>query len=316
MATVRLGSIVADIRGKVGDEIYSRNKGGIYVRSRPDWIQPDTQDQLDARAVLIALAPAWSATLNDAKRATWRSYARQNLVPDKWGTPHPISGHCWFLRINSHFYRATESLGYQWGPTGPPLKSPTFDMTADATTDNIHLDLASLNYHPPSVGLQLFAYVSKSRPAGVNYYNAPWRYAGTQVSNVPPWVNIDFEYPAQGHFTYLDQFNEHARYQHDQEAWWLSYWDGTWYLNENPDAPEEGDYFTGPLDTVYGDYAHAGEPGGNAHCTETHWLYDPWDLTPITAPAEGDHLWTYLHVQDTCTGQLSTRGRSQCTATA
>ncbi|HUU21433.1 MAG TPA: hypothetical protein VM389_02765, partial [Phycisphaerae bacterium] len=224
MATVRLGSIVADIRGKVGDEIYSRNKGGIYVRSRPDWIQPDSQDQLDARAVLIALAPAWSATLNDAKRATWRSYARQNLVPDKWGTPHPISGHCWFLRINSHFYRATESLGYQWGPTGPPLKSPTFDMTADATTGNIHLDLASLNYHPPSVGLQLFAYVSKSRPAGVNYYNAPWRYAGTQISNIPPHVTTDDEWAAGGHYTYAGQWQGKPFYVRTLTGDWYIAW--------------------------------------------------------------------------------------------
>ena len=130
MGIARLGSIVADIRGKVGDEIYSRGPGGITVRSPGTWTQPDTDDQLAARAVITALSQAWSATLTNAQRSAWRQYARTHPRPNRWGIPNNTSGYNRFIRINAYEYRRTQALAYTTPPIAADLHPPVHTLTA------------------------------------------------------------------------------------------------------------------------------------------------------------------------------------------
>lgn len=316
MASVRLGSIVADIRGLVGDEIYSRNRGGIYVRSRPDWVQPDTQDQLDARNSLTLAAQAWSGLLNDTKRTSWRRYAKQYLVPDAWGNPRALSGFNRFVQHVVMHHREHGGFGYQTAPSGPPLKPPTFTITADATSGNIHLDMTSLNYDPPAVGMELFAFVSASKSAGVNFYNAPWRYRGALSSNIPPFVNTSDEAPAVGHYTLDGWLYGVQMLKHDTAAWYLMWNLSDWLLSDDPWNWAASNYFTADQAGMYGTYTATLGVVGTAAILDQPWLYDPWDLAPIDAPAAGNHLWLQLVIQDECTGQISSKGRATCTATA
>ncbi|MCK5603120.1 hypothetical protein KAR91_14650 [Candidatus Pacearchaeota archaeon] len=73
MARIATGSIVADISGKVGDNIYSRNRQGPYVKSFAVPVQPDTAFQITARDALIAANTAW-ANLSDADYISYVSF--------------------------------------------------------------------------------------------------------------------------------------------------------------------------------------------------------------------------------------------------
>ena len=192
MATLRTGSVVADIRGKVGNEVYSRNHYGAFVRSVAEWIQPNTQRQLDARDVMIFVGPAWSSTLTEQQRNDWRSYAQQHPRPNRWGEYIQTSGYNNFVRTNSYRYRDAQAIDFPDAPTSPPLHPPTFTFTADVLADTITITLPPANYDPPWAQLRLFLFAGKPVSQGRNFFNAPWRYAASNLFNATwttdPWT--------------------------------------------------------------------------------------------------------------------------------
>lgn len=132
MASIRLGSVIADIRGSVGDETYGRNQGGLYVRQRVSPSQPPS-DERDARqAAMTALSQAWSGTLNQTQRDTWTQYGRQHPLPDRFGRPRDLAGICHFIRCNCQRYRDESAITASTAPTSPPPAMPGFTAAATA----------------------------------------------------------------------------------------------------------------------------------------------------------------------------------------
>lgn len=124
MAIIKPGSLVADIRGKCGDNVYSRGPGGAMVRSIGVIDSEDTDARAAMRANLEAVAGAWSGTLTQTQRSAWRTYALTNLRPNRWGTPTNHAGFVEFVRHNMHAYRAAGSLQFPDAPTAGPLHPP------------------------------------------------------------------------------------------------------------------------------------------------------------------------------------------------
>ncbi|HUW33205.1 MAG TPA: hypothetical protein VM223_16475, partial [Planctomycetota bacterium] len=85
MAGIQLGSIVSDIRGSVGTETYSRGQGGLYVKARSGPTGEPTAKQIQSTDATTALSQAWSDTLTEAQRETWRTYAAQFPKANRWG---------------------------------------------------------------------------------------------------------------------------------------------------------------------------------------------------------------------------------------
>lgn len=192
MASLLTSSIVADVRGKVGSEVYERNGAGNYVRTLGSWVQPDTQRQLDQRAAITALSQAWSGTLTEVQRASWKMYARQHPRVNKWGVRSNCSGYNRFVRANSYRYRQNSSIDYLVAPEGPPLHPPIFTFTADAGADTLTVGLPPGTYTPPWAGLRLWVFAGRGVGSGVSYYRAPWRYVGLNTYNgawtSDPWT--------------------------------------------------------------------------------------------------------------------------------
>lgn len=192
MAVLRLGSIVADIRGSVGDETFGRNQGGLYVRARTTPANPNTQDQQDCRATITALSQRWSGTLTEQQRTTWREYAHQHPQPDRFGQLHLVNGYTRYIQINFHRYRIDTEFAFDDAPFDPPLHPATFTFTAEATTDTITISLAFPEYGGGIQNLQVYAYAGHEVNAGRNFYNGPWRYKATNRFNTEwqtnPWT--------------------------------------------------------------------------------------------------------------------------------
>ena len=192
MASILTSSVVADIRGKVGTEVYSRNHYGAFVRSVGVWDQPDTARQLAARDIMIFVAPAWSATLTEQQRADWRSYAHQHPQPNRWGELSQTTGYLAFIRANSYRYLTTQQIAYVNATASPPLHPPQFSFTADAVADTITVTLPPTNYDPPWAQLCLYLFAGKPVSQGRNFFNAPWRYAASNLFNgtwtTDPWT--------------------------------------------------------------------------------------------------------------------------------
>ncbi len=178
MATVRLGSVVADIRGSIGDETYGRNQGGIFVRSRVTPADPPSAAKTVARNAMAVLGAAWSGTLTETQRQSWIQYGRQHPLPNKWGTPRVSSGICAFTRCNFHWYMARTLIKFPSAPPEPPLWQPLWSFTAEHTVNHVHPVVPIENYPGPRRPTAFHLFSGQPVTRGRNFYNGPWRRAG------------------------------------------------------------------------------------------------------------------------------------------
>lgn len=74
MALVQFGAIITEIRGKVGDKVYSRNRGGSYVRTPGIYVDNPSASQLQIREYLSKAVQFWQHMTTDCQSA-WTSAA-------------------------------------------------------------------------------------------------------------------------------------------------------------------------------------------------------------------------------------------------
>ena len=189
MAVIKLGSVVSDIRGSVGDETYSRNQGGPFVRARVTPTDPSSFDQGLARQAVSDVSKAWSDTLTEAQRESWRTYAGIHRRPDRWGQPKHLSGYVWFLRSNIPNSRWAQTIDFLEAPSEPPLGQLPFTFTAEA--DGPIDPYFVRPVLEPNVklfaGLWSYVFIGNFVNPGVAYYTGPW-VLGAQFEYIPPWV--------------------------------------------------------------------------------------------------------------------------------
>ena len=192
MASIKPGTTVVDIRGKIGDLVYSRNNAGPFIRERIDPTPSSTQLQLDQRTLLTSISRAWSATLTEPQRKTWRQYARSWPRLNRWGQPSVNTGQCAFVRANAYIYRVNQTFPFTSAPPAGPLPPPAFNFTADGAADTVTIALPPITFPVPFAGLRLYAFVGPCTAAGVNYFSNPWRYAATNLFTAAwetdPWT--------------------------------------------------------------------------------------------------------------------------------
>ena len=100
MAIITPGPTVAAISGSIGGTVYSRNRGGAYIRNRAIPVDPNTAFQQNIRAVLANQSQAW-ADLTNEQRTAWEGWAVANTVTNALGNQIRLSGHQAFVQINA-----------------------------------------------------------------------------------------------------------------------------------------------------------------------------------------------------------------------
>lgn len=199
MAVIVPGSIVGDIRGSVGEETYSRNQGGLYVKSRAGPAAAPTAEQLIITAAMTALSRAWSTTLTDEQRESWRTYAHQFPKNNRWGTPTLHNGYTRFIGVNFLEYVRVSAVLRTLAPTAPPLPLPAFAFTCAHESEEIVIDFPLSPAIPNDSTFRLYIYFGSPMPLGVNFYVAPFTFLASQLKtngvwDADPWtIGIPFE---------------------------------------------------------------------------------------------------------------------------
>lgn len=82
---VKFGAIVTDGSGKLGGHVFSKNRGGNYMRTKVTPVNPRSLRQTAVRAIFAVISSAWSA-LSDAQRLSYKgfvdAYAKTNIFGD------------------------------------------------------------------------------------------------------------------------------------------------------------------------------------------------------------------------------------------
>ncbi len=123
--------MVTGARGKLAGSIFSANKGGPYVKGWARSSNPRTPAQVTVRNRMAGFSTSW-ADLTQAQRDDWDDYADDppQELTNSLGETYFISGHAWYVRINSHLAEASESSRVD----APTLTRPVAPVLSDFTT--------------------------------------------------------------------------------------------------------------------------------------------------------------------------------------
>src|SRR5690625_5217983 len=98
---IKFGSIVVDGRGKLGGQVYSKNKSGNYVRNNAIPTNPRTTHQMASRALLSEVSRDWSA-LTEEQRNAWDSATEEFKRTNAFGDRTKLSGKNLYSSINKN----------------------------------------------------------------------------------------------------------------------------------------------------------------------------------------------------------------------
>lgn len=102
MAKVQLGTIVTDISGKSGGNVFSKNRGGAYMRNKSIPNNPRSQRQQEVRASFGAFSADFR-NLSATNITDWNTAAKtQYPYKDRLGNTRYLSGQQLYVKLNSN----------------------------------------------------------------------------------------------------------------------------------------------------------------------------------------------------------------------
>lgn len=105
MAKIKFGMMMTDARGKLGGQVFSKNRGGAYVRTKVTPTNPQTTFQTGVRTTFAAFSQAWSG-LSDAVRSSWDGAVSSWATTDVFGDLKNPTGKSLYLRLNQRAVNA------------------------------------------------------------------------------------------------------------------------------------------------------------------------------------------------------------------
>lgn len=114
-AKVKFGMMVVDARGKLGGQVFSKNRSGSYIRTKVTPSNPNTSFQAAARALLSALSSAWRG-LTAAQISAWNAAVDSFTGTNVFGDSARKTGKNLYTSLNANL----DSIGVA-AISEPPL---------------------------------------------------------------------------------------------------------------------------------------------------------------------------------------------------
>lgn len=177
MALVTAGPLIGEIRGSMGGTTFSRNRYGMYTRTRAVPVNPNTQRQIDARARFNYLSTYWRDTLTKVQRDGWDLYATNTNWINAVGQVVHLTGLNHFLRSNN-FRMVAGKTPVDAAPItfGIPPQEELWSHAADATLQQITV---TYTFPVNLTDQDYFFYQGKPVDGSRTFFAGPWRLAVT-----------------------------------------------------------------------------------------------------------------------------------------
>ena len=101
MAKIKFGMMMTDASGKLGGQVFAKNRGGSYVRTKTSPLNPQTQAQMNVRGIFAGISSAWSS-LTEEQRTTFNNLVAAYATTDIFGDLRNPSGKNLFQRLNQN----------------------------------------------------------------------------------------------------------------------------------------------------------------------------------------------------------------------
>lgn len=179
--------IGADMSGRMGAVIASRNRYGSYFREGAIPVNPSTGRQGHVRTAFQYLTGYWKSGLNAGQRASWDEYALDVPITGGNGKSQIITGFNHFVRSN--VARVVAGAGII-DPGPAELSLPEVDTTLavaiSAATQNITVTFNNALDWANEVGGHLLVHCGTPQNSTRNFFKGPYRYAGKVNGGVAP----------------------------------------------------------------------------------------------------------------------------------
>jgi len=95
-----LSSVFTDVRGSIGGITFGINKGVMTAKVKPNPARRMRTTQPSNRAILGWMSRIYGG-LSSTNRALWETWAANHPVVNSMGQSVKLSGHQWFIKLNS-----------------------------------------------------------------------------------------------------------------------------------------------------------------------------------------------------------------------
>jgi hypothetical protein len=148
MAIIQLASFLEGLRNKVGGTVYSKNRQGLYMRTRVTPSNPQSNAQTTVRSSLALSSAAWGA-LTQEQRDEWNNAAANVTITNLFGYRSALTGHLLFMRVNNNLRNCGAAA-----ITDVPAFTPATALTAlglAVTISNGAVDSVDVTFAPTPV---------------------------------------------------------------------------------------------------------------------------------------------------------------------
>lgn len=174
MAKVKFGMMMTDARGKIGGQVFSKNRGGAYVRTKVTPSNPQTADQVAQRALLAENSQAWRS-LTEAQRLAWNSSVSNFSSTNVFGDIVNPTGANLHTKLNIN--TALVSGSVLTSPPNPVGVQTPFDVSITAGVASSEM-LLGFGLASVPVGTGLVVEATGQMSAGVYNANNKFRMIG------------------------------------------------------------------------------------------------------------------------------------------
>ena len=172
MAKILFGMMMTDARGKLGGQVFSKNRAGAYVRTKVTPVNPRTASQMLGRSILANVSTAWSG-LTQAQRDSWNNAVDDWQKTDIFGNLRRPSG----KNLHSSLNKNLLSAGLSAITTAPAkVEVPTFP-TLSVSVDISDAEISLNNVSVP-VGAKLQIESTGAVSAGTSFVENMYRVIG------------------------------------------------------------------------------------------------------------------------------------------
>lgn len=125
MAKIKFGMMMTDASGKLGGQVFSKNRGGSYVRTKVTPLNPQSTSQMTVRGIFASISSAWSGLL-EGQRTTFNNFVGDYARTDIFGDLRNPSGKNLFQRLNQNLAISEQA---QITTCGAPVEVPFANLT-------------------------------------------------------------------------------------------------------------------------------------------------------------------------------------------
>lgn len=185
MAKIKFGMMMTDARNKLGGQVFSKNRGGAYIRTKVTPANAQTSFQTAVRSILTFLAQNFRA-LTANQILAWNNAVSDFSGTDIFGDVRNPSGINLYIRLNANLAKIGEAY-----ITAPPLPTNVEALTgitlaaaAGAGTVSIGADQAAVG-----AGLKMYIEATPGLSPGKNFVKSEFRTIGyTGIAAVLPYA--------------------------------------------------------------------------------------------------------------------------------